>query len=466
MVGKTLYDKLWDAHIVEEFDDGTTLIYIDRHMIHEVTTPQAFEGLRLAGRKPWRVAATKAVSDHNTPTIDVHNITDPIAKLQLDTLSNNCREHAITHFDIGDVRRGIVHVTGPEQGWCLPGMTIVCGDSHTATNGALGALAFGIGTSEVEHCLATQCLVLRKAKNMLIRVNGDLGQGVSAKDLVLAIIGEIGTAGATGHTMEYAGAAISALSMEERMTVCNMSIEAGGRAGLIAVDDATIDYVRGRPDSPTGAMWDQAETNWRSLRSDADARFDTVVEIDAASIEPQVSWGTSPEMVVAVSGTVPDPAQAGDESKRIGMQNALEYMDLKPGTKIRDIPIDKVFIGSCTNSRIEDLRAAAGAIKGRKKAANVKVAMVVPGSGLVKEEAEREGLDKIFTAAGFEWREPGCSMCLGMNPDQLDEGERCASTSNRNFEGRQGRGGRTHLVSPAMAAAAGIAGHFVDARED
>jgi len=465
MAGKTLYDKLWDAHIVKEFDDGTTLIYIDRHIIHEVTTPQAFEGLRLAGRKPWRTGATKAVSDHNTPTVDVEHITDPIAKLQLDTLSKNCKANAITHFDIGDVRRGIVHVTGPEQGWCLPGMTIVCGDSHTATNGALGALAFGIGTSEVEHCLATQCLVFRKAKNMLIRVNGALGPGVSAKDLVLAIIGQIGTAGATGHTIEYAGPAISALTMEERMTVCNMSIEAGGRAGMIAVDDATIDYVRGRPNAPSGALWDQAVAGWRMLISDPDAHFDTVVEVDAGAIEPQVSWGTSPEMVVPVSGVVPDPASTGDESKRIGMNNALRYMDLEPGTRIQDINIDKVFIGSCTNSRIEDLRAAAAVIKGRKKAPNVKLAMVVPGSGLVKEEAEREGLDKIFVDAGFEWREPGCSMCLGMNPDQLSEGERCASTSNRNFEGRQGRGGRTHLVSPAMAAAAGIAGHFVDVRE-
>lgn len=465
MAAKTLYDKLWDAHIVEEFDDGTALVYIDRHIIHEVTTPQAFEGLKLAGRTPWRVAATKAVSDHNTPTIDVRNITDPIAKLQLDTLSRNCAEYGITHYDIGDDRRGIVHVTGPEQGWCLPGMTIVCGDSHTATNGALGALAFGIGTSEVEHCLATQCLVLRKAKNMLIQVNGDLGKGISAKDLILAIIGQIGTAGATGHTMEYAGAAIRALSMEERMTVCNMSIEAGGRAGMVAVDNVTLDYIKGRPSAPTGELWDRAAADWRDLKSDPDAVFDTTVEVDAASVEPQVSWGTSPEMVAPVSGSVPDPESAEDETRRIGMNNALRYMDLTPGTRIQDIPIDKVFIGSCTNSRIEDLRAAAGVIKGRKKASSVKLAMVVPGSGLVKQQAEAEGLDKIFVDAGFEWREPGCSMCLGMNPDQLSEGERCASTSNRNFEGRQGRGGRTHLVSPAMAAAAGIAGHFVDVRE-
>ena len=465
MAAKTLYDKLWDAHLVEEFDDGTALIYIDRHIIHEVTTPQAFAGLKLAGRKPWRVAATKAVSDHNTPTIDVHAISDPIAKLQLDTLTKNCSDYGITHYDIGDMRRGIVHVTGPEQGWCLPGMTIVCGDSHTATNGALGALAFGIGTSEVEHCLATQCLVFRKAKNMLIEVQGDLGAGVSAKDLVLAIIGQIGTAGATGHTMEYAGAAIRALSMEERMTVCNMSIEAGGRAGVIAVDQTTLNYVKGKPFAPSGELWDLAVAAWRDMKSDENAIFDTTIKIDASAVEPQVTWGTSPEMVTCVSGVVPDPDDELDESKRIGMNNALAYMDLRAGTKIQDIPIDKVFIGSCTNSRIEDLRVAAGAIKGRKKAASVKLAMVVPGSGLVKAQAEAEGLDKVFIAAGFEWREPGCSMCLGMNPDQLSEGERCASTSNRNFEGRQGRGGRTHLVGPAMAAAAGIAGHFVDVRE-
>ena len=465
MQAKTLYDKLWDAHIVEEFDDGTALVYIDRHIIHEVTTLQAFEGLKLAGRKPWRVAATKAVSDHNTPTVDVHNITDPIAKLQLDTLSQNCIEHGITHFDIGDIRRGIVHVTGPEQGWCLPGMTIVCGDSHTATNGALGALAFGIGTSEVEHCLATQCLVLRKSKNMLIQVNGELPVGASAKDLILAIIGQIGTAGANGHTIEYTGAAIRALTMEERMTVCNMSIEAGGRAGLIAVDQTTLDYIKGRPFTPAGELWDLAVDTWSELNSDPGAVFDSTIEINAAEIEPQVTWGTSPEMVVPVSGRVPDPATARDESQRIGMNNALSYMGLTSGTKIEDIKVDKVFIGSCTNSRIEDLRSAAAVIKGKHKAQSVKLALVVPGSGLVKAQAEQEGLDKVFRDAGFEWREPGCSMCLGMNPDQLSEGERCASTSNRNFEGRQGRGGRTHLVSPAMAAAAGIAGHFVDVRE-
>ncbi|MGR8947342.1 MAG: 3-isopropylmalate dehydratase large subunit [Gammaproteobacteria bacterium] len=465
MVAKTLYDKLWDDHIVTQFDDGTTLIYIDRHIIHEVTTPQAFEGLRLAGRAPWRPDATKAVSDHNVPTKDVHIINDPIAKLQLDTLAENCKKHAITHFDIGEPRQGIVHVTGPEQGWCLPGMTIVCGDSHTSTNGALGALAFGIGTSEVEHCLATQCLVLRKAKNMRIDVTGELGAGLTGKDLILAIIGQIGTAGATGHTMEYTGAAVRALSMEERMTVCNMSIEAGGRAGLIAVDDMTLDYVRGRPFAPSGAQWAAAERQWRQLVSDHDASFDKTVTVDASKILPQVTWGTSPEMVVGIDGSVPNPADEQDETKRIGMNNALAYMDLKPGTKIEDIAIDKVFIGSCTNSRIEDMRAAAAVVKGKTKAANVKLALVVPGSGLVKQQAEKEGLDKIFTEAGFEWREPGCSMCLGMNEDQLSEGERCASTSNRNFEGRQGRGGRTHLVSPAMAAAAGVAGHFVDVRE-
>jgi len=460
----TLYDKLWDSHLVEPFDDGSALIYIDRHIAHEVTTPQAFEGLKLANRPLWRPAATVAVSDHNVPTKDVRNITDPVAKLQLETLAKNCREHKIIHFDIGDKRQGIVHVTGPEQGWSLPGMTIVCGDSHTATNGALGALAFGIGTSEVEHVMATQCLVLRKAKNMLIQVEGDLARGVSAKDLILAIIGRIGTAGATGHTMEYAGSTISKLSMEERMTVCNMSIEAGGRAGLIAVDEVTLRYVEGRPLAPRGEQWAGAVEVWRDLKSDPGASFDTVVKINAAHVEPQVTWGTSPEMVLPVSGRVPDPAGIADDSKRIGFRNALKYMDLKPGTALTDIAIDKVFIGSCTNSRIEDLRAAAAVIGGRRIAANVKLALVVPGSGLVKEQAEQEGLDLIFKAAGFEWREPGCSMCLGMNPDQLAYGERCASTSNRNFEGRQGHGGRTHLVSPAMAAAAGIAGHFVDVR--
>ncbi len=465
MSAKTLYDKLWDQHLVRSFDDGSALIYIDRHIAHEVTSPQAFEGLELAGRKPWRVAATKAVSDHNVPTVDVTNITDPVARVQLETLTQNCRRYGITHYDIGDVRQGIVHVTGPEQGWSLPGMTIVCGDSHTATNGALAALAFGIGTSEIEHVLATQCLVLRKAKNMRITVNGTLPAGVTAKDLILHVIGAIGTAGATGHTMEYAGEAIRALSMEGRMTVCNMSIEAGGRAGLVAFDDVTRDYVQGRPLAPQGEDWERALAAWRELRSDDGARFDTEHVFEAADIQPQVSWGTSPEMVVPVGASVPDPRGIEDETRRVGLMNALAYMDLEPGRAITDIPVDKVFIGSCTNSRIEDLREAAGVIKGRHKAAGVKAVLVVPGSGLVKQQAEAEGLDEVFRAAGFEWREPGCSMCLGMNPDQLEPGERCASTSNRNFEGRQGRGGRTHLVSPAMAAAAAIAGHFVDVRE-
>ena len=465
MPAKTLYDKLWEAHVVRHFDDGTALVYIDRHIAHEVTTPQAFEGLKLAGRGLWRAQATKAVSDHNVPTRDVANITDPIARKQLEMLSKNCAEHGITHHDIGDVRQGIVHVTGPEQGWSLPGMTIVCGDSHTATNGALAALAFGIGSSEVEHVMATQCLILRKAKNMRITIHGALGRGVTPKDLVLHIIGAIGTAGATGHTLEYAGETIASMSMEGRMTVCNMSIEAGGRAGMMAFDDTTRDFVKGRPYAPDGALWDRALASWQDLHSDPDAVFDREVSFDAAAIEPQVSWGTSPEMVVAVNGVVPDPDEADSEIQKTGMQNALHYMDLAPGTLITDISIDKVFIGSCTNSRIEDLRTAAAIVKGRQRAANVNAALVVPGSGLVKKQAEAEGLDKVFLDAGFEWREPGCSMCLGMNPDQLGEGERCASTSNRNFEGRQGRGGRTHLVSPAMAAAAGVTGHFIDVRD-
>ncbi|MCP5201168.1 MAG: 3-isopropylmalate dehydratase large subunit [Gammaproteobacteria bacterium] len=465
MPGKTLYDKLWDQHVVRTFDDGSALVYIDRHIAHEVTSPQAFEGLELAGRTLWRVQSTKAVSDHNVPTVDVTNITDPVARVQLETLTRNCRHYGITHHDIGDLRQGIVHVTGPEQGWSLPGMTIVCGDSHTATNGALAALAFGIGTSEIEHVLATQCLVLRKARNMRVAVNGSLGPGVTAKDIILHVIGAIGTAGATGHTIEYTGAAIRALSMEGRMTVCNMSIEAGARAGLVAFDQVTRDYVEGRPFAPSGEQWERALAAWAELHSDDDARFDTEYGFDAAAIEPQVSWGTSPEMVVPVNGVVPDPRGIEDETRRIGMMNALRYMDLEPGTPMTKIPVDKVFIGSCTNSRIEDLRAAAAVVKGRRRAASVKAALVVPGSGLVKQQAEAEGLDRVFVEAGFEWRMPGCSMCLGMNPDQLEPGERCASTSNRNFEGRQGRNGRTHLVSPAMAAAAGIAGHFVDVRE-
>ncbi len=465
MSGKTLYDKLWDAHVVRQNDDGTALLYIDRHLVHEVTSPQAFEGLRIAGRKPWRVDANLAVADHNVPTTDrSQGIADPVSRLQVDTLDENCRSFGITEFDMNDPRQGIVHVIGPEQGATLPGMTVVCGDSHTSTHGAMGALAHGIGTSEVEHVLATQTLVQRKSKSMLVSVDGAVGSGVTAKDIVLAVIGEIGTAGGTGYAIEFGGDAIRALSMEGRMTVCNMAIEAGARAGMVAVDDTTIDYVKGRPFAPTDKQWEQAVAYWRTLHSDADAQFDRVVRIDAASIEPQVTWGTSPEMVAPVSGQVPNPFKESDPVRKSGMARALEYMALEPETPITDIAVDKVFIGSCTNSRIEDLRAAAAVIKGRKKADSVKLAMVVPGSGLVKRQAEQEGLDKVFTEAGFEWREPGCSMCLAMNADRLEPGERCASTSNRNFEGRQGQGGRTHLVSPAMAAAAAIAGHFVDVR--
>ena len=464
MAGKTLYDKLWDEHVVRENDDGTCLIYIDRHLVHEVTSPQAFEGLRVAGRKLWRASANLAVPDHNVPTTDRSlGIADPISRLQVETLDENCVEFGITEFKMNDARQGIVHIIGPESGATLPGMTIVCGDSHTSTHGALGAFAQGIGTSEVEHVLATQCLVQKKAKNMLISVEGQVGPGVTAKDIVLAIIGKIGTAGATGCTIEFAGAAIRELSLEGRMTVCNMAIEAGARAGLVAVDDKTIDYVRGRPFAPHGAHWEQAVSQWRLLYSDAEAVFDKTVRIDAASIKPQVSWGTSPEMVLPIDGRVPDPEQESDRVKQEGIRRALQYMDLLPGTPVTDIHVDKVFIGSCTNARIEDLRAAADVVRGRQVAKSVKLAMVVPGSGLVKRQAESEGLDKIFLAAGFEWREPGCSMCLAMNADRLEAGERCASTSNRNFEGRQGQGGRTHLVSPAMAAAAAIAGHFVDA---
>jgi 3-isopropylmalate/(R)-2-methylmalate dehydratase large subunit len=459
-----LYDKIWDAHVVRDYDDGSQLIYIDRHLVHEVTSAQAFEGLALAGRAPWRRDANVAVSDHNVPTEDRAHVRDPVARLQLATLKANCQRHRITHFDVDDVRQGIVHVIGPEQGLSLPGMTIVCGDSHTSTNGALGALAFGIGTSEVEHVLATQCLVLRKARNMQVLFKGMPGPGVTAKDLILAVIGQIGAAGATGCTIEYQGELMGRLSMSERMTICNMSIEAGARAGLVAVDDTTLGYVQGRPYAPQGALWERAAAAWRGLRSDAGARFDDTVTIHVPALAPQVTWGTSPEMVTAVTGAVPDPGAVADPVKRQGMLNALEYMDLAPGTRIEDIAIDKVFIGSCTNARIEDLRAAAAVVAGKRRARNVKQALVVPGSGLVKRQAEQEGLDRIFAQAGFEWREPGCSMCLGMNPDQLSPGERCASTSNRNFEGRQGRGGRTHLVSPAMAAAAGIAGHFVDIR--
>jgi len=464
-MAKTLYDKIWDLHTVTDYGDGSALIYIDRHLVHEVTSPQAFDGLRMNHRKPWRLAANLAVPDHNVPTVNRRlGIADPISRAQLDALDANCAEFGITKFDLFDVRQGIVHVIGPEQGATLPGMTVVCGDSHTSTHGAFGALAFGIGTSEVEHALATQTLVLKKARTMLIRVNGHVGPGVTAKDITLAIIGRIGTAGGTGYVVEYAGEAIEDLSMEGRMTLCNMAIEGGARAGLVAVDQKTIDYVKGRPFAPRPEHWDAAVAEWKTLHSDPGASFDRVVEIEAASIEPQVSWGTSPEMVGPVSAAVPDPAKVEDPVKRNGMEKALAYMGLQANTPITDIAIDKVFIGSCTNSRIEDIRAAAAVVKGKRKADSVKLAMVVPGSGLVKQQAEAEGLDKIFLDAGFEWREPGCSMCLAMNADRLEPGERCASTSNRNFEGRQGQGGRTHLVSPAMAAAAGIAGHFVDVR--
>lgn len=463
MVAKTLYDKLWDQHVVRSENDGTALIYIDRHLVHEVTSPQAFEGLRLAQRQPHRLNSILATPDHNVPTSHRdQGIADPISKLQVETLDKNCHEFGITEFGLSDVRQGIVHVVGPEQGATLPGMTVVCGDSHTSTHGAFGALAFGIGTSEVEHVLATQCLIQRKSKNMQVRVEGNVNPGITAKDIVLAIIGEIGTAGGTGYAIEFAGEAIQSLSMEGRMTVCNMTIEAGARAGMVAVDDTTINYLKDRPFSPKADNWDKAVEAWRELHSDDGAHFDKVVVLKAADIKPQVTWGTSPEMVVPVDTSVPDPTQEADAVKRNGMEKALTYMGLKANQAITDIHLDRVFIGSCTNSRIEDLREAAQAIKGGKVASSVKQAMVVPGSGLVKAQAEQEGLDKIFIEAGFEWRDPGCSMCLAMNADRLESGEHCASTSNRNFEGRQGQGGRTHLVSPAMAAAAAIAGHFVD----
>jgi 3-isopropylmalate/(R)-2-methylmalate dehydratase large subunit len=466
MAGLTLYDKLFDSHVVRTESDGTALVYIDRHLVHEVTSPQAYEGLRLAGRKPWRTSSVVATADHNTPTRDWQSgIRDPISRTQVETLDANIKATgAKAYFPFRDRRQGIVHVIGPEQGATLPGMTVVCGDSHTSTHGAFAALAFGIGTSEVEHVLATQCLLMKKAKRMLIRVDGRLKPGVTSKDLVLAIIGRIGTAGGSGHAIEFAGNAIRALSMEGRMTVCNMAIEAGARAGLIAVDDTTIDYLRGRPLAPAGALWDRAVAHWRTLASNAGATFDTTHVFDAAAVTPQVTWGTSPEMVVSVDDRVPDPDKERDATRREGMARALAYMGLAPNTRIADIAIDKVFIGSCTNSRIEDLRQAAEVARGRRVAANVKLAMVVPGSGLVKAQAEAEGLDRVFRDAGFEWREPGCSMCLAMNDDRLEPGERCASTSNRNFEGRQGDRGRTHLVSPAMAAAAAIEGHFVDVR--
>jgi 3-isopropylmalate/(R)-2-methylmalate dehydratase large subunit len=467
---RTLYDKLWDSHLVHAEEDGTALIYIDRHLVHEVTSPQAFEGLKLAGRTPWRMASVVATADHNTPTTGwergIDGIVDPTSRIQVETLDANMRAHpAKAYFPFLDKRQGIVHVIGPEQGATLPGMTVVCGDSHTSTHGAFACLAHGIGTSEVEHVLATQCLMTRKMKNMRVNVEGALARGVTGKDIVLAIIGRIGTAGGNGHAIEFAGSAIRALSMEARMTVCNMSIEAGARAGMVAVDDATIAYLKGRPFAPAGADWDAALAYWKTLKSDPDAKFDREITLRAEDILPQVSWGTSPEMVLPVDGEVPDPEREKDAIKREGMERALQYMGLKPRTKITDIKLDKIFIGSCTNSRIEDLRIAAAVVKGRRVAPSVRLAMVVPGSGLVKAQAEKEGLDKVFKDAGFDWRQPGCSMCLAMNADRLEPGERCASTSNRNFEGRQGDGGRTHLVSPAMAAAAAVAGHFVDIRQ-
>ncbi|MBN9331341.1 MAG: 3-isopropylmalate dehydratase large subunit [Comamonas sp. SCN 67-35] len=471
-MGRTLYDKVFDEHVVHTEEDGTALLYIDRHLVHEVTSPQAFEGLREAGRQVWRNTSIIATADHNTPTTGwergYDGIADPISKLQIETLDENiAKSGAAAFFPFLSRRQGIVHVIGPENGATLPGMTVVCGDSHTSTHGAFGALAHGIGTSEVEHVLATQCLLAKKAKNMLVRVNGQVAPGITAKDIVLAIIGKIGTAGGTGYTIEFGGEAIRALSMEGRMTVCNMTIEAGARAGMIAVDQKTIDYFKGRPLAPTGVEWDQAVAYWKTLHSDADAHFDTIVELQGADILPQVTWGTNPEMVTDINGRVPDPDKEKDASRRHAIERALTYMGLEPGKAMTDIFVDKIFIGSCTNSRIEDLRAAAAVVKklNQKIAKNIKLAMVVPGSGLVKEQAEREGLDKIFLGAGFEWREPGCSMCLAMNADRLEKGERCASTSNRNFEGRQGAGGRTHLVSPAMAAAAAIHGHFVDIRQ-
>jgi 3-isopropylmalate/(R)-2-methylmalate dehydratase large subunit len=466
MAGKTLYDKLWESHVVREESDGTCLLYIDRHLMHEVTSPQAFEGLRLAGRKAWRNTSIVANPDHNTPTDHWDlGIQESIARLQVETLDANIKEFgALVYFPFKHANQGIIHVIGPENGTTLPGMTVVCGDSHTSTHGAFGALAYGIGTSEVEHVLATQTLVSKRSKRMLVKVEGELGRGITAKDVALAIIGKIGTAGGTGYAVEFGGSAIRGLSVEGRMTLCNMTIEAGARAGLVAPDEKTVEYLKGRQYAPKGADWDKAVAYWATLKSDPDARFDTVVELDAARIEPQVTWGTSPEQVLSVNSRVPNPASEADPARRSGIERALQYMGLAADTLIEAIMIDKVFIGSCTNSRIEDLRAAAKVAKGRKKAVSVKLVLVVPGSGIVKRQAEAEGLDKIFIAAGFEWREPGCSMCLAMNADRLEPGERCASTSNRNFEGRQGAGGRTHLVSPAMAAAAAVAGHFVDIR--
>ena len=463
---KTLYDKLWQSHVVHVEEDGTALLYIDRHLVHEVTSPQAFEGLRLSGRKPWRVSSIVATADHNTPTKDWDKgIEDSVSRLQVETLDANIREvGALVYFPFRDTRQGIVHVIGPEIGATLPGMTVVCGDSHTSTHGAFACLAHGIGTSEVEHVLATQCLLQKKSKTMLVRFEGKPGKGVSAKDFVLTLIGRIGTAGGTGYAIEFAGSAIRALSMEGRMTICNMAIEAGARVGVVAVDETTIAYLKDRPYSPKGEMAERAATYWRTLTSDEGAVFDTVLDIDVSKIKPQVTWGTSPEMVTDIDSTVPAPEDFADPVKREGVARALQYMGLTPRTPMSQIKLDKIFIGSCTNSRIEDLREAAAVVKGRHVATNIKLALVVPGSGLVKRQAESEGLDKVFLAAGFEWREPGCSMCLAMNADRLEPGERCASTSNRNFEGRQGNGGRTHLLSPAMAAAAAIAGHFVDVR--
>ena len=462
---RTLFDKIWDAHVVDRQADGTCLLYIDRHLVHEVTSPQAFEGLRVAKRRVRRPDATIAVADHNVPTTDrSKGIEEPESRLQVETLDKNVKEFGIPYYGMNDIRQGIVHIIGPEQGLTQPGMTVVCGDSHTATHGAFGCLAFGIGTSEVEHVLATQTLIQKPAKNMLVRVEGKLPFGVAPKDLILAIIGKIGTAGGTGHVIEYAGSTSRGLSMEGRMTVCNMTIEGGARAGLVAPDETTFEYVKGRPHAPKGAAWEQAVKVWRTLPSDPGAHYDKIVEIDAASVAPHVTWGTSPEDVLPITGVVPNPADVADEGKRASMTRSLEYMGLEPGTKLAELAVQRVFIGSCTNGRIEDLRAAAAIAKGRKVAAGVN-AMVVPGSGLVKHQAEEEGLDRVFLEAGFEWREPGCSMCLAMNPDKLEPGERCASTSNRNFEGRQGRGGRTHLVSPVMAAAAAIAGHFTDVRK-
>jgi len=466
-MAKTLYEKLWESHVVHTESDGTALLYIDRHLVHEVTSPQAFEGLKLAGRKPWRVSSIVATADHNTPTDHwERGITDPISRQQVETLDANIKAvGALAYFPFRDARQGIVHVVGPENGVTLPGMTVVCGDSHTSTHGAFACLAHGIGTSEVEHVLATQCLLQKKSKTLLVQVNGQLGRGVSAKDVALAIIGKIGTAGGTGYAIEFGGSVIRGLSMEGRMTLCNMAIEGGARAGMVAVDQTTIDYLKDRPFAPRGEVWDRAVAHWRTLVSDPGAKFDAVVELDGSAIQPQVTWGTSPEMVTSINDAVPAPEDFADPVKREGVARALQYMGLTPRTPMKEIKIDKVFIGSCTNSRIEDLRIAAAVTKGRRKADNVKLVLVVPGSGLVKQQAEAEGLDKIFRAAGFEWREPGCSMCLAMNADRLEPGERCASTSNRNFEGRQGAASRTHLVSPAMAAAAAIAGHFADVRE-